>query len=90
MYYYQNINVPVGDKLQERKKNLEQKVLLRGKSLTQTLKLCSKGNHQLPNNPEVKDSQLLKSFTVIRKIIIQVAKTEKLDAYSTCNHGKKS
>ena len=29
MYYYQNINVPVGDKLQERKKNLEQKVLLR-------------------------------------------------------------
>lgn len=67
MYYYQNINVPVGDKLQERKKNLEQKVLLRGKSLTQTLKLCSKGNHQLPNNPEVKDAQLLKSFHCDKK-----------------------
>ena len=49
------------------KKNLEQKVLLRGKSLTQTLKLCSKGNHQLPNNPEVKDAQLLKSFPCDKK-----------------------
>ena len=52
------------------KKNLEQKVLLRGKSLTQTSKLCSKGNRQLPNNPEVKDAQLLKSFHCDKKNII--------------------